>query len=375
MKKLFLFSTLMVLVFASQAFSLYNLMDSYATEVLLNKDGIIHNLGFIKAAENVSAKDTIALYRSHYDDRIGVTLEAVDHGDDLKGLTVRLQIPLVEEVMSIFYSAAEIKGVRIDDPGEGFLKSLGYKVDVVLMGDDEKPVDETRPGEDLPRDEEPKPVEGTTVEFAQVDTIIIDTPIIDAKSVWNQGIFLSKDDVTLTIFCYEDEDAIDLSLNIMNSQTIGDRVKEDIRQIANFYGFGESVLDQLEENASVRERITLVEVINIETEDFDFNSAMKMELDWLRDNGIVIGLTDQDVYDISVIAKPGIAGWNSRIVHSSGRWFPYYETDDPNLIFLEEGAGAKIDMNMPDGAATFPPTSVTPASKAITRWGKIKSEL
>jgi len=374
MKKLFLFSTLMVLVFASQAFSLYNLMDSYATEVLLNKDGIAHNLGFIKAAENVSAKDAIALYRSHYDGRIGVTLEAVDHGDTLKGLTVRLQIPLEEKVVSNLYSVAEIKDVRIDDPGEGFLESLGYNVDVVRM-DDEKPVDETRPGEDIPRDEEPKPVEDKEVESVQVGTEILDAPLIDAKPVWDQSIFLSKDDVTLTIACYEDENAVDLNLNIMNSKVISDKVKEDIRQIANFYGFDEAVLERLEENVSVRERITLVEVINIETEDFDFNSAMKVELDWLRDNGIVIGLTDQDVYDISAIAKPGIAGWNSRIVHSNSRWSPYYESDAPNLIFIEAGSGAKIDMDMPDGTAIFPPASVTPASKAVTRWGKIKSEL
>lgn len=378
MKRLFLCSILMVFIFTSQAFSFFGLMDANAVEVLLNRSDIIYNLDYLKAAENVSFKDTTALYRSHYDDRIGVTLQTVDQEDILKGVSVRLQIPLKEKITYNFYSVAQIKGVRIDDPGKDFMKSLVYIVDAYSMEVvDNPPVDEPRPGGDLPRDEEPKPVDGASVNYAQLEPVTIDTPGIDPMPAWTQTIVLSKDDVTISIACYgdDDESTVDLKLSIMNSQSISDQVKEDISQIFNFYGLGETVLNQLEENASVMEYTYLVESIDVKEEEFDFHSAMKTELDWLRDNGIVMGLTDQDVYDISTIAKQGTAGWNSRIVYSDGRWFPYYETPDPVLIYTATETNTKIDMDMPDGVAEFPPTSVTPAGKSITGWGKIKTSL
>jgi hypothetical protein len=378
MKKLILFSILTVFAFASQALSLINLMDPYAAEVLLNRDGITYNLEFIKAADNVSARDGIFLYRSHYDDQLGVTMENIDHGNILKGLSVRLQIPLEEKVMYTVRSMAKLEGTSIDDPGVDFLKSLGYDVHVVNMGvidQDDPPVDRPRPEPVLPRDEEPKPVDGIAVDSAPIDAV--DTPVVDTGPMWTQSILLSRDEVRLTILDYESEDGIaaEFILNIGNSQSIGGQVKEDIRQIADLYGFDEGVIDQLEENISVVEYIHLVEPVDINAKEFDFHKAMKTELEWLRGNGIVAGLTDQDIADISAIAKPGTAGWNARIVHSDGRWFPYYETADPILIETLEGGGTPptIDMDMPDGVAEFSTASVSPADKAITKWGKIKT--
>ena len=383
MKKLFPFSILIVFVFASQALSLINLMDPYATEVLLNRDDITHNLEFIKTADNVSVKDGIFLYRSHYDDQLGVTLEAVNHGNILKGLSIRLQIPLEEKVMYTVRSKAKLEGASIDDPGVDFLKSLGYDVHVVNMGvidEDDPPVDRPRPEPVLPRDEEPKPVDGIAVDSVTIEPIDPeDTPVVEARIILTQSILLNRDEVILSILDYESEDgiAVEFILNIRNSQSIGSQVKEDIRRIADSYGFDEGVMDQLEENAWVMEYIDLVEPVGINAREFDFHTAMKTELEWLRGNGVVAGLTDQDIADISAIAKPGMAGWNSRIVHSDGRWFPYYETADPILVaILEEGGNPPtIDMDMPDGVAEFSTASVSPADKAITKWGKIKRGL
>lgn len=395
MKKMFLFSILMIFAFTSQAFSLYNLYDAYATEVLLNRDDITYNLDLIGMAENVSVGDGMVLYRSHYDSRLGVTLEAVNHEDILKGLSVRLQMPLEEKLRYTIHSIAEIKDANIDDPGEAFLKSLGYNADIIDMkvrDDEEPPDDKPRPEPDLPRDEVPKPVEPKdeeiTVASAQVEPVVImDNPVdgpvvddwvIDIRPMYTTSILLHKDNIRLTIVSYEGEEAngVEFILNIIDSQTIDARVNEDIRQIVDFYGFDSSILDQLEENASTWEYVELVEAIVMD-ERFDFHTAMKIELEWLRDNGIILGLTDQDISDISILAKQGISGWNSRIVFADGRWFPYYETDDPWLIRTFEEAGgeaAVIDMVMPNGVAKFATTSVSPSDKAYTKWGKIKTD-
>jgi hypothetical protein len=381
MKKLFILSILTVFVFASQALSLINLMDPYATEALLNRDDITYNLEFMKAADNISARDGIFLYRSHYDDQLGVTLEDIDHGNILKGLDIRIQMPLEEKVMYTVRSKAKLEGASIDDPGVDFLKSLGYDVHVVNMGvadEDDPPVDRPRPEPVLPRDEEPKPVDGIADNSAPIEIVDpVDTPVVDTGPMWTQSILLSRDEVRITILDYESEDGVaaEIILNVGNSQAIGAQVKKDISRMADFYSFAEGAIDQLEENISVMEYIHLVEPVNINAEEFDFHKAMKTELEWLRDNGVVAGLTDQDIADISAIAKAGMAGWNARIVHSDGRWFPYYETADPILIetLKEGGEPPTIDMDMPDGVAEFSTASVSPADKSITKWGKIKT--
>lgn len=56
-------------------------------------------------------------------------------------------------------------------------------------------------------------------------------------------------------------------------------------------------------------------LVNIDIKNFDFNKAMKTELDWLRENEVLINLSDSDIEEISRRAVSGRAGLNSRVVY------------------------------------------------------------
>ena len=47
--------------------------------------------------------------------------------------------------------------------------------------------------------------------------------------------------------------------------------------------------------------------------------------------GVLKGVSEGDLAGILSVAKPGLAGWNSRIAYSGGSWKPYYETGNPYL--------------------------------------------
>ena len=389
MKKMFFLSTLVMLVFASQSFALYNLMDHYAAEVLLNKEGIEHNLDFMKSAANVDVQENKVTYRSSYDGDIAVILESVNHDDGLVGLSVRLQLPLKEEVTPHVRSVVKFKGATLDDAGVDFLESLGYKVTFLGMGLIEDPPDEEpeleRPVDILPVDEKvdhlvdtppdrgvPEPVNGDEVVIADRDDS--DTvPSVEPYSISDTSILLSKGDVRWTIFRYTtaDGDSVDFMLNIANADTISDEVKQDLQKMVEFFGLDESAMSQLDENMSVMHAVSLI----AEKGEYDFASAMKAELTWLQENGIIVGITQRDIADIASLTKPGSAGWNSRIVYSEGRWFPYYETNDAKIIrTIMEGAEADAPtVGVPEEMVSFSTTSVSSSGKAITQWGKIKS--
>jgi hypothetical protein len=93
MKRAFLFFTILLLAFTSQAFPCFNPTDLFATEVVLNKPGAGFDLTLIESAKNVFFDDGAFVYRSHFDQRVAVILSVVDEADILKGLSVRVQIP------------------------------------------------------------------------------------------------------------------------------------------------------------------------------------------------------------------------------------------------------------------------------------------
>ena len=65
-------------------------------------------------------------------------------------------------------------------------------------------------------------------------------------------------------------------------------------------------------------QIDLVPAVDIDKDEFDFQTAMKVELEWLRKNMIIVGITDADIKIISEKAKVGTSSWNSRIVYEEG---------------------------------------------------------
>ena len=359
------------------------MMDQYAAEVLLNKPGIDHNLDFMTFAANVAVQENTATYRSRYDASIAVILESVNHGDGLDGLSVRLQMPVKEQVTPHVQSVVRFKDAMLDDVGEDFLKSLGYAVNVVGMGViddgyDDEPGRE-RPVDVLPVEEKPAPdtlivagrVPEPSIDVVDVTVDLSDSDAAspkDGDAIWTQSILLSKGDVRWSIVHYSNTDGsnVDFILNIANTDTISDEVKQHLQKMMEFYGLEEGALSQLDENMNVMQAVALVP----EKGEYDFPSTMKAELGWLQENGIIAGITEQDIANIASVTKQEAAGWNSRIAYSEGRWFPYYETNDARLIFEDADAPT---VGVPEDMISFPTASVSPNSKSITQWGRIKS--
>ena len=390
MKKAFFPSILILLVLTSQAFALYSIMDHFAAEAVLNKPEIVSNMDFLKHADNVVAKENTITYRSSFDNLLAVILTEVSEETGLNGLSVRLQMPVKENVTPHVYSMAKVRDATIDDIGEDFLESLGYEVEVVIdEGRDEKPVE--RPGYEVPVSDggavdigllpEPLDEEVSVIAVNDADTAVDAVAPVDVGILHTQITLLNKGNVSWSIAQYEDVygSGVDFILNITDAETMSNAVREDFQKMLSFYGFDRNALNELDENMSVMRAVDLVPDSDMDRDKFDFKSAMKADLEWLKANGIIVGITEQDIAEISGISEAGMAGWNSRIIYSEGSWLPYYKSDDPNLIriLFEDTVdpGAVDTVEVPDGMVVLPAASVSPTGKYITKWGKIKSEL
>ncbi len=330
MKKLLVLTLLAVLTFATQAFACFNPTDSFAVEAVLNKTGINYDLSFIKASDNLVIDEGALVYQSHYDNRVAVILEEINaeigNGKILRGLSVKLQIP-TERVAEPYVSASVFqKGVNMQNFDEAFLQSLGYKVE------DDGIEDETH-------------------------------------------ISLKKDNIEIDIYDHQraGEEYFSIYVTVKNTETLDESTKDDLGQIISSLGLDEEILNELLASTNIQETEDLTEAVDISKDDFDFKSAMKTELDWLMTNGIVVGITNEDITTISTISKAGLAGWNSRIIFDE-KWIPFYESSSGVFIDRGNGCGGFDLLKMPEGQIVLPVTSVSPNSKIISKWGEIKSQ-
>lgn len=117
----------------------------------------------------------------------------------------------------------------------------------------------------------------------------------------------------------------------------------------------------------------LIEAIDTQKETFDFKSAMKAEIDWLRAYGVIKGIKSDDVDSILSVLKAGNAGWNSRIIFNGKDWVPFYESDYKIFVIREADCSEFSLKNLPAGEIIFPVTNVNANTNYTTKWGVIKS--
>lgn len=70
----------------------------------------------------------------------------------------------------------------------------------------------------------------------------------------------------------------------------------------------------------------------VEVGDEEVKRALEGELKWLIENGVVEGLTREDVEAIVSAARLGRAGWNGRLVWYEGSWVSYSEVPGAKLL-------------------------------------------
>ncbi len=266
--------TLSIFFLIGLASACFNPADSFAFEVLLNKPGISYDLSKFERARNVIVNEEI-IYRSHYSDKLAVIIREVNN--PVRGLSVRIQIPTerVEVNFTEILLTIESNVTPKFEEASSLLSSLGYKV--------------------LKKSKE--------VELLEAE----------------------KDDGKIRISIFGGEKS-QLSVTIRGE--LNEKLKKELKSIAFAAGFGGEW-----ENARIeRKEIFYEDLKPVESVDnFDFKEAVRVELEWLKENGIISGLSKKDIEEISKVAKAGLSGHNSRIVWEDG-WKPYYKTRNPVLL-------------------------------------------
>lgn len=100
----------------------------------------------------------------------------------------------------------------------------------------------------------------------------------------------------------------------------------------------------------------------VDPAEINFSEAVKVELQWLRENG-VLDISDEDIAAIAKIAKPGKAGPNSHIgwyetKNGTYAWIPYDESLNPMLVRCITDTAPIYDL--PNGTAYIGPTLTKP---------------
>jgi hypothetical protein len=339
MKRIAFTSLILSFVLILSSLSCFDPLDHFAVEVVLNKPNISYNLTPIEKANNVIIEDGIIIYRSHFNKQVAVMLEEIKadlgNGNIFKGLSVKIQIPAKIIATNNISSGAVIDFISITQVDEPFIKSLGYDVKV------EK---------------------------------------IESQA----NIYMKKDNVTFSVtqfnininpFLNIGEKKISISLFVSDAESLDDKIKLELGQIIKSLGLDEKILVDIEAGLTKYITENLIEAMDIKKEEFDFKSAMKTELEWLTSNNLILGIGNDDIQTIAELSKAGIAGWNSRIIYAKGKWLPFYESGFGMLRDGGANCGGFEPKKIPDGELELEKTAIKQTSKAVTRWGEIKSRL
>ena len=342
------------LIFVGVALACANPTDSFATEVLLNKPGISYDLSGIAQAEGVTLQmgevspsgveivtegvpkpqeavtsQQVAqpeegemqteieaiIYRSHYDPRVAVVLSESGVGPEAREyLSVRIQIPTQE-----FYSSTPLVEVRLVGQMDVAsldveqAQALGWETRIsgggswTVGGGDEED-DEGNEGRDN-----------------------------EGEVISRDAYTLRKGNMQMHIMAAERTSLMEAEVEVTVNDTtsLSDEVRSEIGRVLVVIGFAadeRTALENANVEAKVNEWMDLTETVDVSADEFDWQEAMRTELAWLRDKGVIAGLSDAEIEESAAACERGTAGYNSRIVYEAGKWPPYRETNQPLLL-------------------------------------------
>ena len=364
------------LMFVGVALACANPTDSFATEVLLNKPGLSYDLSGIAQAEGVTLQmgevapsegeivtveapkpqqavtgQEIAspeegetqteieaiIYRSHYDPRVAVILSEGGIADEEgKYLSVRVQIPTQEVHGSMPLVEMRLVGqMDVASLDVEQAQTLGWEVHVCGGGS------WTVGGGDVEGDDDDEENEQGS----------------ERMEVSRDAYLLRKGDLLVQIMAAGrtslTETEVEVTVN--DAASPSDEVRNEVARLLVVIGFAADERAALE-NASVESKanewMDLAEAVDVSAGEFDWQEAMRTELAWLRDEGVIAGLSDTEIGKIAAACERGSAGYNSRIVYEAGQWLPYRETSQPLLLKGEltgEGCGGFSLDALPEG--------------------------
>lgn len=270
----------------NQAFGLtgcYTPNGWFASEFILNKPNVNFNLDRISEQENVLVSRGSVLYRMHYNESAAVILTPLDLFQE-QGLDIRLQLPtrgFIKETQ-FFILEKNVSDTRLLDLNLMGGRGTGWILDLSTS--------------QLYPDQAPTPISNLTKGNLKITFI----PLVNETI---PGIFIT--------------------VSAENSSSLSN---ENITELSNIFdGIGfpttfNTLLSTLESRIVITEEYDLESTMGITSDEFNWEEAMTMELEFLRNNRVVTGLSDQDIEDIAALAKNAIAEHDFKGRYYDGNW-------------------------------------------------------
>jgi len=279
----------------------YCFPDSFGTQILLSKPGVRYSLAEpslrdILLRDILIAEEPIT-YPSHYNPETRVILR-------YECLFIRIEIPYREVPVAItewIIGDAEITALRFEEASE-----FGWDAKV-----------SSRCGWTTPEGER------ISVESYLLKKGDVGIDICPAECAWSHCPGEWGPPAVTWVRGAETETQAVAKVWRYDAATFPEGMGSEVADVLTAIGFSsdkEAILKGVAE-CRVTQPLNLAPAIDIDPEEFDWEEAMKTELLWLRDNGVITGLSDRDIVEASAACQ-----WGRTIVFRDGKWKPYYQT-------------------------------------------------
>ncbi len=357
--KIFGLSLLLIfslLIFPNIGMACFNPTDSFATEVALNKPSITYDLSGIKQSKDVtviekekeeSPDDIVKVV--HREEVVSKPIEiiTIEEGEEKPQRSEEPSFEDYIETNAIIYRSHYNKDVAValmEEEWEG-QKYLNVKIQVPT-----KFVKSSYP--EIKID-----LEGLPPITQEVDQEYLESLGYQVKGEFQAGYLKSQvikgniDIAVWSISDIEEEEEDDdeggekkrsfsgFSIRVRNQSALTPELEEEFKNVLEAYGLNPDLWNQAEIKTETREDVDLAPAIDIDLNSFDWGFALRTELEWLRNNNVIRGLTDDDLDGIAKVADKGTAGWNSKIRYFKGKWVQGIteEMEETGIYMLRAG--------------------------------------
>lgn len=371
---------IILLMFLPVASACYNPMDNLAVEVYLNKPGIHYNLTPLRSAENVLIKNNTIIYRSHYDGRVAVILR------EFKGLYIRIQIPAKSFNSSYAYAKLNLSLIFSNESLKN-VEKLGWKTEGKYSFRKRNLLVQISPrkGNECRSDSECA-TGGCSGEICTTreNAKNIVSPCVYRE--WYKCLQMTSCGCVNGVCTWKPNENFEKCLRahgvdpgrIIKIATgeifIADYNREkpsaeDLKELKDL--FDALGISCAFENLTFKTQRTDSPTGIVDEYSFDFKGALKTELKWLKEEGI-IEISEKDIEAIVNSTERGEAGYNSHIgwyetKEGKMAWIPYYESKNPLLLKCTVAPG---NVSLPEGeimlSTTTPSPSTLPPSTSST---------
>ena len=255
----------------------------YASEFILNKPSLKFDLDPIGESENVTVVRESVIYRSHYNESLAVILTPFDLFEE-KGLDIRLQMPTRN-----ITAYTQFLVLETDDMETRLL-------DLNMMGGRGK---------------------RWVLDISYMQLLPEQPP--------TQISNLTKGNLKVTFVPHINETLPGIYI-VISAENATSLSNENITELSNIFdaiGFPISfntLAREFESRITTEKVHDLESAIGITPDEFNWSEAMTIELEWLKNNRVVTGLTDQDIEDIAILAKDTVAEHNLKGRYYNDSW-------------------------------------------------------